>query len=131
MEPLPRSFLEEIARKYDLSEEQTTVFIDFFGSKNPSQQEIADSLHISTSAFSTRMTNVYQKFGFNQKKPNKSRLLHDFLLKEFHKSNSHNQSNVGNAGITESAENIEQSKIDINVLVNKLRKQVQKDIETR
>ncbi|MDJ0898356.1 MAG: NACHT domain-containing protein [Xenococcus sp. MO_188.B8] len=132
MEPLPRSFLEEIARKYDLSEEQATVFIEFFGSKNPSQQEIADSLFISPSAVSTRMTGVYQKFNFKQRKPNKSRLLHDFLLKEFHKSNSkNNKSRVGIAHLTESAENIQQSEIDINALVNKLRKQVQKDIETR
>ncbi len=86
MEPLPRTFLQEIARKYDLSEEQATVFIEFFGRNNPSPQEIAYSLHISSSAFSTRMTGVYQKFNFKQRKPNKSRLLQDFLWKEFNKS---------------------------------------------
>ena len=127
MEPLPRSFLKEIARKYDLSEEQATVFIKFFSSNNPSQQEIAESLNISSSAFSTRMTGVYQKFNFKQRKPNKSRLLHDFLWKEFHKSNN----NKSIANFAKSAENIQQSEIDINALVNKLREQVKKDIETR
>ena len=128
MEPLPRSFLEEIARKYDLSEEQTTVFIEFFNSNNPSPQEIADSLHISVSAVSTRMTGVYQKFNFKQKKPNKSRLLQNFLSKEFRKIN---KSRVGIAHPTESTENSQQSEIDINALVNKLRTQVTKDIENR
>ena len=121
MESLPSKFLQEIARKYHLSEEQEIVFIKLFSS-NSSQQDIADSLHISHSALRTRMTGVYKKFKFNQRSPNKQRLLHDFLLKEYKKN-----SRVRDAPTTD----IQETEIDINGLVNKFREQVKKDIETR
>jgi predicted NACHT family NTPase len=116
MESLPRQFLEEIARKYNLSEEQESVFIELFSS-NCSQQEIADNLHISKSALTTRMSGVYQKFNYKQKTPNKARQLHDFLVKKHKKA------------IFES--NLDNSSEDIKTLVNQFRNRVKSDIQNR
>lgn len=79
MQPLDQDFLAEIARKYDLSAEQQEVFVELF-STGKNQQAVAEALHISASALRTRMTGVYQKFSFTDKKPNKSRRLHDWLF---------------------------------------------------
>ena len=84
MQPLPDDFLREIALKYELSEKQEEAFIAVFGS-NKNLKQIAKDLHTSDSNLRTRLTGVYQKFSFNKKRPNKSRFLHDFLLKEYQK----------------------------------------------
>ena len=55
----------------------------------------------------------------------------DILKLDWQKITGLNADRVGNAHLTESAENIQQSEKDINALVNKLRGQVKKDIETR
>ena len=69
MQPLDKNFLTTIARKYDLSAEQQEVFVELF-STGKSPQEVAEVLHISHSALRTRMSGVYNKFSFTDKKPN-------------------------------------------------------------
>jgi predicted NACHT family NTPase len=119
MQPLPREFLIEMARKYNLSEGQGNAFVELFSSNsNANQQKVAESLNISDGAFRTRMTGVYQKFSLNQKTPNKARLLYDLLFKEYQKVIPENNQNTHSNG-------------DINTRVNKLRDQVKADIETR
>lgn len=63
---LPREFLIEMARKYDLSPEQKDAFIIRFNS-NKTALEIATELHISDTALRTRMSHVYKKFSINGK----------------------------------------------------------------
>ena len=118
MQPLPRDFLTQIAREYDLSEEQTEVFVEIFSS-NLNQQEIADNLHISPNALRTRMTGVYQKFSFGGRVPNKSRQLHDFLLNKYQKFQHKN--------ITVAPTN----KKNIDDLVSKVRAKISSDIKQR
>ena len=115
MQPLPRDFLTQIAREYDLSEEQTEVFVEIFSS-NHTQQEIADNLHISSNALRTRMTGVYTKFSFGGRVPNKSRKLHDFLSKKYQKSQLRN---VYNTSADET---------DLDALVAEVRKKISPDI---
>ncbi|MGB3694598.1 MAG: NACHT domain-containing protein [Spirulinaceae cyanobacterium] len=57
----------------------------------------------------TRLTGVYRKFSFNKEKPNKRRLLHDLLLKEYQR----NQPGV-----------IEKEEKDIDAIIKKVREQI-------
>ena len=118
MQPLPRDFLTQIASEYDLSEEQTEVFVEIFSSKR-SQQEIADNLHISHNALRTRMTGVYQKFSFGGRVPNKSRKLHDFLFNKYQESQLVNTSDTST------------DETNISVLVAEVRKKISSDIKQR
>lgn len=86
MQLLPREFLAELAQKYYLSAEQEEAFVARFSS-NKSNLEIAGTIPISESAFGTRMSGVYGKFSIGGEGPGKLRKLHDFLLKEYQKSN--------------------------------------------
>ena len=81
MQPLNPEFLKLIARKYDLTSEQQEVFVPLF-STNRTQQEVAEELNIEPTTLRTRMTGVYTKFRFTDRKPNKARRLHDWLLKQ-------------------------------------------------
>lgn len=87
MQVLPREFLIELACKYELSPEQQEAFIGRFTS-NKSELSVAEALHISENAFRTRMTGVYSKFSIGGKGPGKFHKLHNFLAKEYQKSNS-------------------------------------------
>ena len=100
MQPLDKDFLDNIARKYDLSAEQQEAFVELFSTVK-SQQKVAEELYISHNAFRTRMTGVYQKFSFTDKKPNKSRRLHDWLLKQYQAatSKSDQETAINNADI--------------------------------
>lgn len=118
MQTLPGDFLAEIAREYDLSQEQTEVFIAIFSSKQ-SQQEIAYAIHISPNALRTRMTGVYQKFSFGGRVPNKSRKLRDFLLTKYQKSQPEN---ITNTSLDETA---------IDALVTQVREKIRPDIQQR
>ena len=88
MQTLPRDFLTQIARNYDLSQEQEEVFVELFSTRK-TDSEIVGIFHISEQAFRSRMTGVYRKFSIGGKGPNKRRKLHDFLLlklQEYQKS---------------------------------------------
>ncbi|MEA5554423.1 NACHT domain-containing NTPase [Anabaena cylindrica UHCC 0172] len=87
MQLLPREFLTKIARKYDLSPEQEEAFVERFSRNNEDELQIAETLHISSNAFRTRLTGVYQKFSISGKGPGKFRKLHDFLSQEYQKTN--------------------------------------------
>ncbi|MGC1245418.1 MAG: NACHT domain-containing protein [Spirulinaceae cyanobacterium] len=108
MQPLPLDFLKEMARLYQLSEEQEEAFIAVL-SDNKNLKQIADELHISDNALRTRLTGVYRKFSFNQRGPNKRRLLHDLLQKKCQKDQP---------GV------IEKKEEDINATVKKVREQI-------
>jgi predicted NACHT family NTPase len=86
MQLLPREFLAELAQKYYLSAEQEEAFVARFSS-DKSNLEIAGTISISESALGTRMSGVYGKFSIGGEGPGKLRKLHDFLLKEYQKSN--------------------------------------------
>ena len=118
MQPLPHEFLTKLARDYDLSEEQQQVFIALYSGQK--KQEIIDSHHISDSAFSSRMTGVYQKFHFGGKGHGKKLKLHGWLMTEYQKSPPRKTPNlpVGD-------------EIDIDELVKIIRGKVKADIENR
>ncbi|MDY7006843.1 MAG: hypothetical protein SWX82_23695 [Cyanobacteriota bacterium] len=79
---LPKEFLTDIARKYELSPEQEEVFVEFFSSEK-SDLEIAKKLYLSYDAVRTRMTNVYQKFSIKGKGPGKKAKLLNFLVSQY------------------------------------------------
>ena len=79
MQTLPRDFLTQIARNYDLSPEQEQTFVEVF-SNGKNYQDIAEACHIPEPTVRNRMTGVYRKFSIGGKGPNKRRKLHDFLL---------------------------------------------------
>src|SRR5919199_1442031 len=84
---LPREFLSQIADKYELSPEQTDVFLEKFSSKK-SDEAIAADLHISLQAVSYRLGEVYKKFSFNGKGTGKAFQLLSFLTEEFVKTSA-------------------------------------------
>ncbi|MBE9144778.1 NACHT domain-containing protein [Planktothrix mougeotii] len=81
---LPREFLIEMARKYELSAEQEDAFVIWFNNKK-TELEIATELHISDTALRTRMSHVYKKFSINGKGPGKYGRLLNFLTTEYQK----------------------------------------------
>jgi NACHT domain len=85
---LPKDFLSEQARKKDLGPEETKTFLELFGT-DKSRMQITTTLSISESALSSRLTEIYKKFGFRQKGPVKENLLRQHLnsehLKTLHK----------------------------------------------
>lgn len=87
MQRLPRDFLTQMARKYELSPEQEEAFVERFSQNNEDEIELAEALHISPNAFRTRMTGVYSKFSISGKGPGKFRKLHDFLVDDYQKFN--------------------------------------------
>jgi hypothetical protein len=87
MQTLPSDFLTNIARKYQLSEEQEAAFLERFSNPKSNETDIAAALHISDNAFRTRMSGVYRKFSISGKGPGKFRQLHDFLVQEYQKTN--------------------------------------------
>ena len=86
MQLLPRDFLTQLARKYQLSPEQEEAFVERFSS-NESEPSVAEALHISHNAFRTRLSGVYSKFSIGGKGPGKFHRLRDFLMEEYQKSN--------------------------------------------
>ena len=87
MQPLPRDFLKAIARKYDLSPDQTDALVTRLGD-GATEYDDAAKLNISVSALRSRMTEVYTKFSIRHKGPGKLWKLHDFFTQctNFHNS---------------------------------------------
>ncbi|NEO33866.1 MAG: NACHT domain-containing protein [Symploca sp. SIO3C6] len=111
---LPPEFLREIAEKYQLTEkEQAVLFAKF--STDKSNIAIANDLHISPSAFSTRLTNIYKKFSISGSGPVKYGLLLNFLTKEYRKIFLHTDT--------------PQDDLDIQALVQEVRQKVKASIE--
>ena len=79
MSILSREFLKEMAYKYALSAPQTEAFVERY-SGDGSEQDAADRINISHSAFRGRMTGVYSKFCFDGKGPGKFYQLQVFLI---------------------------------------------------
>ncbi|MBD2121994.1 NACHT domain-containing NTPase [Trichocoleus sp. FACHB-262] len=109
--PLPREFLAQIGREKELSSGETEVLTELFGS-NKSRQEVADSLHISDSALSTRLGKIYGKFAIKGSGPVKLQKLQDYLVGQLQKWKP-----AGNAQQDEAGN-------DIDALVQAVREQI-------
>ncbi|MBD2098824.1 NACHT domain-containing NTPase [Trichocoleus sp. FACHB-591] len=116
--PLPREFLALTAREKELSVGETEVLIELFGS-NKSRQEVADSLHISDSALSTRLGKIYGKFAIKGSGPVKLQKLQDYLVGQLQKWKP-----AGNAQQDEAGN-------DIDTLVQAVREQIKPLIKER
>ena len=81
---LPREFLTQTSRKYQLSQEQEEAFLELF-SGNKNELSVAAHLYVSHSALRTRMSWVYKKFGINGKGRGKLDKLKQFLVEEYQK----------------------------------------------
>ncbi len=117
MQPLPADFLAALAKRYDLSPEQTEALIKRLGDKDNEQTD-AEALHISVNALRSRMTGVYTKFSIGSGGPGKLRKLHDFLLDEYRKT-------------TPTGVEPTEPETDIDALVQTVRAQVHGDIQAR
>ncbi|MBD2770777.1 NACHT domain-containing protein [Iningainema tapete] len=115
MQPLPRDFLTQMARNYQLSPEQEVAFVELFSGDNDDELEVAEALHISHNAFRTRMTGVYAKFSIGGKGPGKFYRLHNFLVKEYQKSNP----------------TTSKKEIDVDALVQEVRDKIKLSIQER
>lgn len=117
MQPLPADFLADLAKRYELSPEQTEALIKRLGDKDNEQTD-AEALHISVNALRSRMTGVYTKFSIGNGGPGKLRKLHDFLLDEYR-------------NITQTEFEVAELETDIDTLVQTIRAQVHGDIQSR
>jgi len=117
MQPLPSTFLETIAKQYELSPEQTEALIKRLGDPQREQDD-AEALHISVNALQNRMSGVYSKFSISGKGPGKLRRLHDFLSAQYRKGDS-------------PAQDGDKPQADIEAIVQTIRQQVRDDIHHR
>ncbi|WP_309729252.1 NACHT domain-containing NTPase [Chamaesiphon sp. OTE_75_metabat_556] len=115
---LPRDFLTELARKYDLSPDQEAAFVTLFNRNDDNDLAAAETLNISSSAFRTRMTGVYKKFSIGGQGAGKFHKLKNFLLQESLKRSS-----------SQTITNPEE--IDLDALVREVRKKVSASIQKR
>ncbi|NEQ69592.1 MAG: NACHT domain-containing NTPase [Symploca sp. SIO2D2] len=113
MQLLPRDFLTQLAREYDLSPEQEEAFVTRFSSKE-NNLSVAESLHISEQALRTRMSGVYKKFSIGGRGPGKVRRLHDLLIQKYQQSHP----------IPEPADDL-----DIDALVQEVRQKIKPSIQ--
>ncbi len=116
---LPSDFLHKIAENYKLTDREKEVFVKKFGS-DKNDQEIADELFLSSSAFRSRLSAIYRKFGYGSEKgPVKSELLLRFLSKKYQKSHP---TLLAEYLVAES---------DIDAQVQEVRERVRQDIQKR
>lgn len=115
----PRDFLTHIAAEYELSPEQAEAFVELFSRNDGNQLEAAERLHITSNAFRTRMTGVYNKFNFRDKRPGKFHRLEKFLRGKYQKISG---SSVGGDTLDPA---------DIDALVQQARDKVSADIQKR
>lgn len=115
---LPHDFLNQMARKYELSPQQEETFVALFGSKSTSK-EVAEKLYISESAFRSRMSDVYKKFSINGKGTGKQTKLLNWLIAEYGKVK---KISTANCEFTEE---------QLNDLVEELRSQFYETIQQR
>ncbi|NET55216.1 MAG: NACHT domain-containing NTPase [Symploca sp. SIO2E6] len=114
MQLLPRDFLAQLAREYDLSPEQEEAFVVRFSSRK-NELSVAESLHISDQALRTRMSGVYKKFSIGGRGPGKIRRLHDLLIQKYQQSHP--------------IPNIAGDDIDIDALVQEVREKILPSIQ--
>jgi predicted NACHT family NTPase len=113
-----RDFLTELARRYELSPDQTAAFVALFTRNDDNDLAAADALNISPSAFRTRMTGVYKKFSISGQGAGKSNKLKNFLHQEDSKRSS-------SQTVSKSEE------IDLDELVQEVRDKVSASIQKR
>ena len=77
----PELFLTELAKKKQLTERETDVFLALFG-QGKTRMEIAGHLHVQESAVNTYLTGVYKKFGILDPGPVKESRLKDELKRQ-------------------------------------------------
>jgi len=73
-----QNFLTEIANEKTLTDKQIDVFVLLFG-EDKNKVEIANKLGTTETVISTRLTEIYKKFGINDPGPVKERQLRRYL----------------------------------------------------
>lgn len=115
LKPLPIEFLTKIAREYGLTSHQEEAFVARYSVNDDVRDDaLAADLHISSSAFRTRMTGVYKKFSITGEASGKFYKLRVFLSDRF-----------GNHGTV-----VEESATDIDSLVQEIRSQIDPTIRS-
>lgn len=82
MPAFPKNFLVQLAQKYGLSQKQEEAFVALYSRSDDNERATADELHISLSAFKSRMTGVYGKFSISGDGPGKYRALQVWLMQQ-------------------------------------------------
>ncbi|NEQ83200.1 MAG: hypothetical protein F6K26_24205 [Moorea sp. SIO2I5] len=85
----PNNFLTDIAKDKKLTEGEKKVFLLLFGN-DKSRVQIAETLYISESAVSSRITGIYRKFQITDSGPVKENRLKDYLSKKYQPWQSEN-----------------------------------------
>ncbi|MEG3957394.1 NACHT C-terminal helical domain 2-containing protein [Microcoleus sp. herbarium2] len=76
--PFPKDFLTEIGNEKNLTDNQRDVFVLLFG-EDKNKVQIANKLGTTETVISTRLTEIYKKFGINDPGPVKERQLRRYL----------------------------------------------------
>lgn len=77
-----KNFLEDMACEKNLSPREIEVFLALLGD-DKSRVQIAETLHISTSAVSTCLSGIYKKFQIAGSGPVKESRLKDYLSNRY------------------------------------------------
>ncbi|MEG5033078.1 NACHT domain-containing protein [Microcoleus sp. AT3-D2] len=78
--PFPNDFLTEIGNEKNLTDKQRDVFVLLFG-EDKDKVQIANKLGTTDTVISTRLTEIYKKFGINDSGPVKEKQLRRYLEK--------------------------------------------------
>jgi tetratricopeptide (TPR) repeat protein/DNA-binding CsgD family transcriptional regulator len=103
-------FLEEIARKRQLTKEQKDVFLAKLRGCDRSEEIIAQELNISSDAVRNRWTKIYQKFGLQGQGSGKYGRLLELLTRE------HEKFNASSGEVSENSLKTTISKPDLNFI---------------
>ncbi|NEO68518.1 NACHT domain-containing protein [Moorena sp. SIO3H5] len=78
----PKIFLADIAKDQKLTEGEKKVFIALFGD-DKSRVQIAETIHSTESAVSSRLTGIYSKFQISDSGPVKENILKNDLINKY------------------------------------------------
>jgi predicted NACHT family NTPase len=106
-----RNFLTDIAQEKELSQRERDVFLALLGD-DKSRPQIAEMLHLSTSAVSTCLTGIYRKFQIAGSGPVKESRLKDYLTNRYRRLKSEN---------SEDSSIIDSGELSIDALVRDVR----------
>lgn len=116
-----KNFLEDMASEKNLSPREIEVFLALLGD-DKSRVQIAEALHISESAVSTRLTEIYKKFQISGRGPVKESRLKDYLTDRYRRLKAEN---------TEDSSIIDKVDQNIDGLVQEVRSQIQPYIQEK
>ncbi|NEO24400.1 sigma factor-like helix-turn-helix DNA-binding protein, partial [Moorena sp. SIO4A5] len=110
-----------IAKDKKLTEGEKKVFLLLFGN-DKSRVQIAETLYISESAVSSRLTGIYRKFQITDSGPVKENRLKDYLSKKYQPWQSEN---------SEDSSILDSEQQSIDELVGEVRQQLQPYIQDK